>query len=102
MTCPQLELAPLELCFRSQDLIPWPPPTGRRHQPATSKLLQRNLRVPLVVVDPGDEGANASVDTRVVSLRTAVTPGDETLQHLRVVDNGAARVARARVLATFV
>lgn len=64
------------------------------------RALQRGLRGPLVGVDPVDEVANAAVDTRVVGLRTAVAPGNETLQHIRGVNDGAAGVTRARVLAT--
>lgn len=73
-------------------------PVVRRHPHAMQN--PSDLRGPLVGVDPADELANASVDTGVVSLSTAVAPGDETLQNLGGVDNGAARVARARVLAT--
>jgi len=58
-----------------------------------------NLRGPLVGVDPVDELADTGVDTGVVGLGAAVAPGDETLQGLGGVDDGAARVAGARVLA---
>lgn len=64
------------------------------------QYLQRGLRGPFVGVDPVDKDANASVDTRVVGLRTTRAPGDETLQHVRGINDGAAGIARARVLAT--
>lgn len=59
----------------------------------------RNLRGPLVGVDPVDELADAGVDAGVVGLCAAVAPGDEAVEGLGGVDDGAARVARARVLA---
>lgn len=59
-----------------------------------------DLRGPLVGVDPVDELADAGVDTGVVGLSAAVAPGDETVQDLGGVDDGAARVTRARVPAT--
>jgi hypothetical protein len=53
-----------------------------------------------VGVNERAERANASVDTRLTSLSTAITPGDKTNEGLGRVDNGASRVTLARVLAT--
>lgn len=53
-----------------------------------------------VGVDPGHQGAESGVDTRVASLSAALAPGDETNEGLGLINDGATAVTRARVLAT--
>lgn len=53
-----------------------------------------------VGIDERAESTNTSVDTRLSSLSTAITPGNKTNKSLARVNNGASRVTLARVLAT--
>lgn len=52
-----------------------------------------------VLVDVVDKVADSGVDTRETGLSTADTPRNDTLEDTVGVNDGAARVARARVLA---
>lgn len=76
------------------------PPTPTTPSLCNIQALCKDLRSPLVGVDPVDKVANASVDAGIVCLGTSIAPRDNTLQHFRAVNNGAARVSRARVLST--
>lgn len=53
-----------------------------------------------VGVNERAESTNASVNTRLSSLSTALTPRNKTDKSLAGVNNGASRVTLARVLAT--
>lgn len=76
------------------------PPTPRTPSLCNIQTLCKDLRGPLVGVDPVDKVANTSVNASIVCLRTSIAPRHNTLQHFRGVNNGAARISRARVLST--
>jgi hypothetical protein len=53
-----------------------------------------------VLVDEGQKCSESDIDTSETGLSTALAPRDETLENAVGVDDGAAGVSRAGVLAT--
>lgn len=53
-----------------------------------------------MLVDEGQEGSEPDIDTSEAGLSTALAPGNEALENAVGVDDGAAGVAGAGVLAT--
>lgn len=53
-----------------------------------------------VGIDEANKGAESAVDTSEAGLSTAIAPRNETLEDAVGIDDGAAAVALARVLAT--
>ena len=60
----------------------------------------RTLQRLVVLLDEGEGGADAGVDTRVVGESAALAEGNDTDKSLGGIDKRAARVTLARVLAT--
>ena len=78
-----------------------PPPPGLVSSGFRPQRPQSIFHLTKVGINEGKESANTSVDTRLASLSTAITPGNDTNKLAgRRVDERATRVTLAGVLTT--